>query len=120
MSFGLNWKTGDAVVDGATIQWEHYKRFNRMSKEQISLLSLQDYEAHEAQRMEKNAWRITNQVAERIDGAPVLSEFIHGIESQRPEDSFFFNDNYLSQYMNKAKKRYSSWCSLLRQDFRIH
>jgi hypothetical protein len=46
-------------------------------------MSLQDYEIHEAQRMEKNAWRVANQLAERIDGAPVLSEFIHGCVSEK-------------------------------------
>ena len=82
---------GDAIVDGAIIEWEHYKRFDGMSKEEISAMSLQDYESDEAKRMKKNAWRnISNELAERIDGAPVLSEYIHGHVSERTEDSYFF------------------------------
>ena len=94
---------GDAVVDGATIEWEHYERFDGLQDNEIAAMSLQDYEIHEAQRMEKNAWRVANQLAERIDGAPVLSEFIHGCVSEKTEDSFFFNEDYLSKYMSATK-----------------
>jgi len=31
-----NSATGDAVVDGATIEWESYKRFQGMTKEEVS------------------------------------------------------------------------------------
>jgi len=37
---------GDSVVDGATIQWEHFKRFQDISKESIENLSLQEYEIY--------------------------------------------------------------------------
>ncbi|CAB4031551.1 Transient receptor potential cation channel subfamily A member 1 [Paramuricea clavata] len=93
----------DAVVDGATIEWEHYECFDGLQDNEIAAMSLQDYEIHEAQRMEKNAWRVANQLAERIDGAPVLSEFIHGCVSEKTEDSFFFNEDYLSKYMSATK-----------------
>ena len=88
---------GDAVVDGATIEWECYKRFHGMTKEEVSGLTIQDYDAQEAQKMQRNAWRITHQLAGRINGAPVLSDFISGIASKSPDDMFFFNDHYLSQ-----------------------
>ena len=51
--------------------------------------------------MEKNAWRVASQLAERIDGAPVLSDYIHASVSERAEDSFF-NGEYLSEYMKKS------------------
>ncbi len=94
---------GDAVVDGATIEWEHYKRFQGMTKEEVSCLSIQDFDAYEAQRMETNAWRVTHQLTERIDGAPVLSEFISSVASESPNDTFFFNDSYLADYVSKSK-----------------
>ena len=43
-----------------------------------------------------------SQLAERIDGAPVLSDYIHARVSERAEDSFFFNGEYLSEYMKKS------------------
>ncbi len=94
---------GNAVVDGATIEWEHYKRFDNLQDHEIAAMSHQDYENHETQRMEKNAWRVASQLAERIDGAPVLSEFIHSCVSEKPEDSFFFNEDYLSKYISATK-----------------
>ena len=73
-----------------------------MSEDSIANLTLQDYEKYEEQRMEKNAWRVASQLAERIDGAPVLSDYIHASVSERAEDSFFFNGEYLSEYMKKS------------------
>jgi len=93
---------GDSVVDGATLEWEHYKRFQEMSEDSIANLTLQDYETYEEKRMEKNAWRVASQLTERIDGAPVLSDYIHASVSERAEDSFFFNGEYLSEYTKKS------------------
>ena len=72
-----------------------------MSEDAIANLSLQDYEKHEEQRMEKNAWRVASQLTESIDGAPVLSDYIHTSVSECAEDSFFFNGEYLSEYTKK-------------------
>lgn len=80
---------GDSVVDGATLDWEHYKRFQDVSEDSIANLTLQDYEKYEEQRMEKNAWRVASQLAERIDGAPFLSDYIHASVSERAEDFLF-------------------------------
>lgn len=74
-----------------------------MTKEEVFGLTIQDYDAHETQRMERNAWRITRQLAGRIDKAPVLSDFISGIASENTDDMFFFIENYLSQYISKSK-----------------
>ena len=46
---------GDSIVDGSTIQWEQYKKFDGLSDEEISTLTFKEYEEHERQRMEKNA-----------------------------------------------------------------
>ena len=40
--------------------------------------------------------------SECIDGAPVLSDYIHASVSEHAEDSFFFNGEYLSEYMKKS------------------
>ena len=92
---------GDSVVDGATLDWEHRQCFQDMSDDFIANLTLQDCEKCEEQRMEKNAWRVASQLADRIDGAPVLSDHILASVSERAEDSFF-NGEYLSEYMKKS------------------
>ena len=81
----------DALVDGATLEWEKYRRFEDLSEEEIKQMSLQSYEEYEKKRMEKNAWYVCSQVAERIDDAPVLKEYIKSKVSEPPDELFFFN-----------------------------
>ena len=44
---------GDLIVDGSTINWEFHKQFEGLTEEEISSLSLQEYEQHKKDRMEK-------------------------------------------------------------------
>ena len=71
-----NTAIGDSIVDGSTIQWQQYKKFDSLSDEEISTLTLKEFEEHERQRMEKNAWHSAIEISKRIDGAPVFNEFI--------------------------------------------
>ena len=67
---------GDALVDGATINWEHTKRFEGMSEDEIQSMSLKEYECYEEMRMQSNAWYVSKIIQERIQDAPVLNEYI--------------------------------------------
>ena len=67
---------GDSVVDGSTIDWERYRKFEGMSKDDIAALGVKEYEKLEKERMEKNAWHVAELLVERIDGAPVHGERI--------------------------------------------
>ena len=97
---------GDSVVDGATIKWEHFKRFDGLSADEITELTLEAFERMEEERMTKNAWRVANQVAARIDDAPVHSEYIKCIVAEKPVDGLFFNQEYLRKYFrSKASHR---------------
>ena len=88
---------GDSIVDGSTIQWEQYKKFDSLSDEEISTLTLKEFEEHERQRMEKNAWHCAGEISKRIDGAPVFNEFIQCFVTEK-KNTFFFNKTYLTQY----------------------
>ena len=88
---------GDSIVDGSTIQWEQYKKFDGLSDEEISTLTLKEYEEHERQRMEKNAWHCAGEISKRIDGAPVFNEFIQCFVTEK-KNTFFFNKTYPTQY----------------------
>ena len=46
----------------------------------------------------KNAWRVAEEIAERIDGAPVLGEFIEAQLTPREDRIFFFNKVYVKEY----------------------
>ena len=94
----------DALVDGATLEWEKYRRFEDLSEEEIKQLSLQSYEECEKKRMEKNAWYVCSQVAERIDDAPVLKDYIKSKVSESPDELFFFNSVYLDNYRGASER----------------
>ena len=76
----------DALVDGATLEWEKYGPFEDLSEDEIKATSLHSYEQYEKERVEKNAWHFCKQVAERIDDAPVLKDYISSRVSESPEE----------------------------------
>ena len=45
----------NALVDGATLECEKYRRFKDLSEKEIKRMSLQSYKGYEKKRMEKNA-----------------------------------------------------------------
>ena len=96
-----NSAVGDSIVDGATLQWNRFPKFYNMSDEEISQLTVQDYDTHEQERMEKNAWWVSKELAYRIDAAPVFNEYIHSFVTVKPEEAFFFNREYITQF-NKS------------------
>ena len=57
----LRWSRTDnaaisnALVDGATLECEKYRRFKDLSEKEIKRMSLQSYKGYEKKRMEKNA-----------------------------------------------------------------
>ena len=88
-----NASIGDALVTGETLNWEHYKRFENMSKEDIEALTLQDYEKLEKERMEKNAWKAAGELAERMDGEPAPHGFISCSVGQRTFECLCFHQS---------------------------
>ena len=49
---------GDAMVDGATINWEHTKRFKGINEDEIQSMSLKDHGNYEEIGMQSNAWYV--------------------------------------------------------------
>ena len=93
----------DSLVDGATLKWEKYRRFEDLSKDKIKAMSLHSYEQYEKESMEKNAWHVCKQVEERIDDVPVLNEYISSMVSESPEELFFFNVSELNMCRNASE-----------------
>lgn len=73
------------------------------SKISLKTKSLHSYEKYEKERMEKNAWHVCKQVAERIDDAPVLMNYISSRLSESSEELFFFNASELNAYRNASE-----------------
>ena len=57
--------------------WEYYPIFDGLTDEEIENLSIEAHYRNEEVRLEKNAWRVAEEIAERIDGAPLKGECIH-------------------------------------------
>ena len=74
---------GDSVVDGSTIDWNFYKRFDELTNKDIVEMTQSDFEIYEKSRMSKNAWRVAEIVRERVDDAPVLGDFISALLAEK-------------------------------------
>ena len=73
-------------------------------------MTLADHENHEDERMERNAWRVADDIALLIDDAPVLSDYIiKGICNRMEEEAvLFYNRTQLHDYRKaseSSKKR---------------
>jgi hypothetical protein len=103
---------GDSIVDGATLPWEKYPKFHNLSDDDISHLTLNDFEELEAQRMEKNAWYVTNELKDRIDGAPVFNEYISAYTTEKSDCAFFLSKELLKDYQSSRgeKQKQVSGC----------
>ena len=89
---------GDAVVDGGTIEWEVFKRFEDLTQEEVDAMSVKEFEAYEKKRMEKNAWSVAQNIAARIDDTPVLGNYITALISDGPNDAFFIFEDLLQKF----------------------
>ena len=94
----------DALVDGATLEWEKHRRREDLSEEEIKQMSPQSYEGYGKKRMEKNAGYVCSQVVERINDAPVLKEYIKSELSEPPDELFFFNSVYFDNYRGASER----------------
>ena len=91
----------DSVVDGGTIDWEKVKLFDNLSDAEISAMSINDFDAHQRQRMHVNACSVQKEIVKRIDGAPCLNEYIKAFET--PDPPFFFNKKLLYKHHNSSE-----------------
>ena len=56
----------------------------------------------EEERMPKNVWKVDKEVAARIGDAPVHSEYIKCLVSEKPDNCLFFNQELLKEYLSKS------------------
>ena len=75
-----------------------------MNADEIQSMSLEEYENYEEMRMQCNAWYVSKIVQERIQDAPVLSEYISSIVSDKPYQMFFPNQDLLYEFSQKSSE----------------
>ncbi|CAB4007502.1 Transient receptor potential cation channel subfamily A member 1 [Paramuricea clavata] len=71
---------GDSIVDGATLQWNKHKRFDGLSDEDISKLTVKEFEEHETDRMEKNACCTAAESKQQVPGYHYITNVLNFIE----------------------------------------
>lgn len=97
---------GDSVVDGSTIDWNFYKRFDDLRDKEIAEMTPSDFEIYKKNRMSKNAWRVAEILRERVDDAPVLGDCISALLAEKNDGSnFFFNKTYLKEVIKIQPNR---------------
>ena len=55
-----------------------------MNEDEIQSMNLKEYENYEEMRIQSNAWYVSKIIQERIQGAPVLFEYISSIVLDKP------------------------------------
>ena len=94
---------GEALVDGRTLHWEYFQPAYLISEEELKKLTVEEMKELEAEVVERNAWRVAQDVVSRIDGEPgPAGDCMKAFVTNRKEQQFFFNTEYIQQY-NAAK-----------------
>ena len=57
----------DSIVAGGTIDWNFHKEFDDLTDQQVQSFSLQQYETSEKQKLQKNAWHVSEIVKEKLN-----------------------------------------------------
>lgn len=63
---------GDALVDGGSLKWQYYGPFDDLAEDEIVKLSISEVKKREEECMEKNAWRVSDEIKQIINDEPGL------------------------------------------------
>ena len=61
---------GDALVDRSALKWNYYGPLDGLTEEKVNNLSATDLQKRENDCMEKNAWKVAEEVTKIIDDEP--------------------------------------------------
>lgn len=104
----LNACIGDALCDGGSLKWQLYEPLHGLSKEEIQQLSTAEVDAHSSKVMEKNVWAVADEVCFRIHDSPAPRGYVSAFLVERPENLFFYNRNYLKEYLGANNNQKNS------------
>ena len=106
----------DGLVDGATLEWGKFKRFEYLTEEEIQVMYLKMHEEYERERMAKIVWYVCRQVSGRIEDAPVPKEYIQSRVSELPICRF----TVTHQKKNKIKVPVSAYFNKIERFIELH
>ena len=104
----LNARIGDALCDGGSLKWEICETLHGRSEKEVKALSTSELDAQSSKVMGTNAWAVAEEVCLRIDHSPAPQEYISGFLVARLENQFFFNREYLKEYLGVTNNQKSS------------
>ena len=95
---------GDAICDGGALEWEHRKLLDQKTTADLRQMSSDEPADYELKRMTYNAYKVCEEVASRIDGAPGPSGFLKGIKACKSDELFFSDKEYLAKFLSTSEK----------------
>ena len=101
----------DALCDGGSLQWEYRKMFERLSMEDIEELSSNDVEELELKRMKFNAFKVCEEVSQRLDGTTGPGGYLKSLVTDSLDKLFFFDKEYADEYLSKPKNATVPGCN---------
>ena len=101
---------GEALVTGQTIRWNYFQATDGLDKEQIDLLSFEEIKKREEDAVERDEWRISHDIATRIDGEPGPAGdcMTMTLVTSNVANQFFFNTKYLHAYTSAKSEKLKS------------
>ena len=72
---------GDAICDGGALECEHRKLLDHKTIDDLKQMSSAELADYEIKRMTYNAYKVCEEVAARIDGAPGPSGYLKGFKA---------------------------------------
>ena len=97
---------GEALVDGGALKWKYYDALDGLTEDEIKALSLDEVKKREELAMEKNAWRVSKDVAERINHEPgPAGDYMQSFLTPQRNAQFFFNTEQLRQFVSSSESR---------------
>ena len=86
-------------MDGSALKWNYYGHLDGLTEDEVNNLSVTDLQKRENDCMEKNAWKVAEEVAKIIDDEPgPAGDNVKSYMTTRQEKQFFLNTTYLLQY----------------------
>jgi hypothetical protein len=97
---------GEALVDGGALLWDYSKPFDNKSCEEREAMAIEEINQAEENCMKENAWRVAQEVCERIHMEPgPAGDLMLGMMEDDVSNQFFYNTKELTAYQKTAKSK---------------
>ena len=96
---------GHPVVDGGTLNWEIFKRFEDVTQEDKLNMNFDVFCKYEEKRMAKNAWAVAKEIRDHLDDAPVMREYVKSFLVEEDDRGFFHSHDQLKLFIDNRNEK---------------